>query len=132
MAGSRDGYSSYCKRCQKAYKKKFRDKHMESERLNAELKMLSDNAMISTEPKLSEEALKILEKRAPFILPKPVSVVPNGPPVRVLYPFGFIEDRTRRRRSWNAGEIIINEYEIALLKEHGCQLEDVDESELAE
>jgi len=108
-----DGYTARCKPCSRIAK-------------------VSRKPLAHTPKTLGEYeiAYEVLRDKLKVLSALPYQPIPESPPQKVVYSFGFIEEKTGRNRWWNAGEIIAHQYEIHMLKQRGCQLVDVLPGEL--
>jgi hypothetical protein len=65
------------------------------------------------------------EKLAAELATRPEAVTPKAPSIRLTAPHGFIEDATGIQRNWQAGQIVTDPGEMALLRERKAPIIDV-------
>ena len=56
---------------------------------------------------------------------RPAAVAPKAPSIRLTAPHGFVEDATGIQRTWQAGQVVTDPAEMALLRERQAPIEDV-------
>lgn len=65
------------------------------------------------------------EKLVAELATRPAAATPKAPSIRLIAPHGFIEDGSGIQRNWQAGQIVTDPGEMALLRERKAPIVDV-------
>lgn len=65
------------------------------------------------------------EKLVAELATRPAAATPKAPSIRLAAPHGFIEDETGIQRNWQAGQVVTDPGEMALLRERKAPIVDV-------